>query len=139
MPASARPGTGPGDHCGMSATGGRYWHPAGRTDRAAAAARLLGWWCVAVIALAVALPAQPAAAGEAGTAWTFGINPAPGPDGHTVSYFSMTLGAGQSGARTAIIRNLGNTTETLKVSPSIGITATNGGTAYSGAFGACTG
>jgi hypothetical protein len=104
---------------------------------------------VAVVAAALALAvttvtAGPAglavaAAGGAAPAGTFGVSPAPGPSGHAPAYFSMTLGPGRSATGVALVRNTGSGAVTLKIGPSTGVTATNGGTAYTRAFGRCTG
>jgi hypothetical protein len=91
--------------------------------------------------LALAIPAGSAVAAPSGAApvGTFGINPAPGATGPGLSYFSMTIRPGKSASRTAVIRNEGSAPATLQVGSSAGTTAGNGGTAYVGAFRACTG
>jgi len=91
----------------------------------------------AVLTLGIAAGPAIAAAGSVAPPGTFGINPAAGASGQASAYFSLTLGPGQSATETAIIRNAGTASATLKVSPSAGITATNGGTAYTGAFKPC--
>jgi hypothetical protein len=96
---------------------------------------------VAVIlaALTAVAPALPAAAARAGGNGTFGISPAPASDGRAAPYFSMTAAAGHSASGTAIISNEGQTTEKLKVSQSTGVTAANGGSAFSRSFQRCAG
>jgi len=89
----------------------------------------------AVTALATALPA--AAIGPGGSGG-FGLTPAPRSDGSVPPYFTMTLSAGQSGTGTAIISNPGNTTQKLRIGTSLGVTAANSGSAFSGAFGPCS-
>jgi hypothetical protein len=54
-------------------------------------------------------------------------------------YFSLTLAAGHSAAATAIVSNTGGKTETLTIGRSVGITAANGGSAYSLVSGKCAG
>jgi WxL Interacting Protein, peptidoglycan binding domain len=93
----------------------------------------------ALLALGAAAGPAVAAAGAGAPLGTFGINPAPNASGQASSYFSLTLGPGQSVAETAIVHNTGTATATLKVGPSVGTTATNSGTAYTGAFKACQG
>jgi hypothetical protein len=105
---------------------------------AAAALALAVTTATAGPAAAAAGVAAPPASGAA-PAGTFGVSPAPGPSGHAPAYFSMTIGPGQSVAGVALVRNAGPATVTLKIGPSTGVTATNGGTAYTGAFGRCQG
>jgi hypothetical protein len=98
----------------------------------------------AVLPVLCALPVLPAAAavaggGGGGAAEAFGITPMPGRDGLTAPYFVMTLAAGRSASATALIRNLGTSPETLKVSRSTGTTAANGGSAFVQAFQDCAG
>jgi hypothetical protein len=93
----------------------------------------------AVAALAAVIPALPAAAIPAGGNGQFGLTPAPASDGHTAPYFDLTLAAGDSATATVIVRNQGQTTEKLKLSPSTGVTAANGGSAFSRSFQRCSG
>ena len=80
-------------------------------------------------------------AGAIGTggAESFGLNPAPLPDGRAESYFNLAADRGQSATATVILSDLGHRTEKLKLSPSLGVTAANGGIGYSGASGPCSG
>jgi len=89
----------------------------------------------AVTALATALPAV--AIGPAGSGG-FGLTPAPLSGGTIPPYFTMTLNAGQSATGTAIISNPGKTTQKLRIGSSLGVTAANSGSAFSGAFGPCS-
>jgi hypothetical protein len=97
--------------------------------------------------LAPMMPVMPAAATTAGAVSApgpvgngkFGLTPLPGSDGHAVPYFTMTVAAGQSATGTAIISNLSTATEKLKVSRSTGVTAANGGSAFSHSFQRCSG
>lgn len=90
-------------------------------------------------ALAVVTSALPAAALRAGGNGTFGLTPAPNRNGYVAPYFMLTIPAGGSATRSAIISNPGSTLEQLKISRSTGITATNGGSAFSRAFHPCAG
>jgi hypothetical protein len=81
------------------------------------------------------LPA--AAAGPANGA--FGIAPAPSGDGIISSYFQLTVAPGHSVAGTAIVTNLGQTTEQLKVGRPVGVTASNGGSAFNSDIQRCGG
>ena len=74
-----------------------------------------------------------------GGAESFGLNPAPLPDGRAVSYFNLAADRGQSATATVILSDLGHRTERLKLSRSLGVTAANGGIGYSGASGPCSG
>jgi len=119
-----RPGRQPGDSRG-AAPGGRF-----------------GWSLAAVAAvatLAVVIPPLPAAVALAGGNGQFGLTPAPASNGQTTPYFSLTVAAGGSAAATVVVSNQGNTTEKLKLSPSTGITAANGGSAFSQSFQSCSG
>jgi hypothetical protein len=91
----------------------------------------------ALAALAAVTPALPAAAVGTSGNGAFGLAPAPGSDGRAAPYFSMTVAAGDSATGTAIISNLGQTTERLKVSRSTGQTAANSGSAFSRYFQDC--
>jgi hypothetical protein len=89
--------------------------------------------------LAVVTPALPAAAADAGGNGQFGLTPVPDSTGHAASYFTLTMAAGESAAATALISNGAHVTEKLKVSRATGITAGNGGSAFSRAFQGCSG
>jgi hypothetical protein len=90
----------------------------------------------ALVAVTSALPA--AAAGPSGNG-TFGLTPAPGPDGVVVPYFTLTVAPGSSASGIAVLSNPGSTAEKLKISRATGVTAGNGGSAFSQAFRKCSG
>jgi hypothetical protein len=94
---------------------------------------------LALAALAVATSALPAAAVGAGGNGSFSLTPAPDSDGHAAPYFTMTVAAGDSVSATVMVSNLGTGTEKLKLGLSGGVTATNGGSAFSPTFKGCTG
>jgi hypothetical protein len=116
------------DNSGVSSRSGRRF---GRRATAAAA----------MAALAVVIAAGPAAATGAGTGadGTFGITPAPASDGRAAPYFIMALAPDDTATATAIVTNHGQTPEKLKLSRSTGVTAANGGTAFSQSFQRCSG
>jgi hypothetical protein len=90
--------------------------------------------------LATVFSALPAAAAvPPGGGGQFGLTPAPASDGHTPAYFDLAVAAGDSATATVIVRNQGAATETLKLSQSTGVTAANGGSAFTGAFQRCAG
>jgi hypothetical protein len=103
-----------------------------RFGRGAAAA-------VALAALAAVTPVLPAAAAEAGSNGQFGLTPAPASDGIAAPYFVLTVPPGGSATGTALISNDGTTPEKLKISRSTGVTAANGGSAFTGSFQRCSG
>jgi Bacterial protein of unknown function (DUF916) len=74
-----------------------------------------------------------------GGAQPFGLNPAPLPNGHSESYFNLTAGAGRRATATVILSNLGHKPEKLRLSRSLGVTAANGGVAYTVVSGPCSG
>jgi len=90
-------------------------------------------------ALAVVTPVLPAAAADAGGNGQFGLTPLPDSTGHAASYFTLTMAAGESVADTALIRNAAKVTEKLKISRATGVTAGNGGSAFSRSFQRCSG
>lgn len=94
---------------------------------------------LALAALAIATSALPAAAVGAGGNGSFSLTPAPDSDGKAVPYFTMTVAAGHSASAIVIVSNLGHETEKLKLSPSTGLTAANGGSAFSPTFRSCAG
>ena len=94
----------------------------------------------AMTAMAAGIPAPPVAAAVLiGAPGAFGIAPAPDSHGHVAPYFQITLAAGHSNVGTAIIRNQGGKTVKLRITPSTGTTAVNGGSAFSGSFHHCAG
>jgi hypothetical protein len=92
-----------------------------------------------LVALLAGFPLLAAGAIGTGGPDPFGLNPAPLPDGRAESYFNLAAGAGRSATATVILSDLGHKTEKLKLSPSLGVTAANGGVGYSGASGPCSG
>jgi len=78
---------------------------------------------VALAALAVVIPAWPAAAAPAVGNGQFGITPVPGSNGIAAPYFIMTVAAGRSAVDIAIISN----------------PAGNGGSSFNSSFGGCSG
>ena len=104
--------------------------------------RRVRWRRAAVAGLVALLAAFPLlAAGAIGTggADSFGLNPAPLPDGRAESYFNLAAATGQSATATVILSDLGHKTEKLKLTPSLGVTAANGGIGYSVHSGPCSG
>ena len=92
-----------------------------------------------LVALLAGFPVLAAGAIGTGGAEPFGLNPAPLPDGRSEAYFNLAAGSGRSATATVILSDLGRKTEKLKLSPSLGVTAANGGVGYSGASGPCSG
>lgn len=107
----------------------------GRLGRRLAAPAAL----TALAAAAVLLPAGPSAAAGPGASGTFSITPAPGSAGSPAPYFVMSLAPGATATATVIITNHGPTAEKLKLSRSTGVTAGNGGSAFSQSFQSCAG
>lgn len=110
--------------------------------RGAGPGRRSGWGVAmaAVLAALVAMaPVLPAAAVGVGGNGQFGLTPAPDSAGHAAPYFIMTVAAGDSAAGTALISNEGQQAEQLKVSRATGVTAGNGGSAFSRSFQSCSG
>jgi hypothetical protein len=93
----------------------------------------------ALTAVTAMAAAPPAAAAEAGGNGQFGITPAPTSNGVAAPYFMLTMSPGGSATATAVITNQSSKTEKLKLSPSTGITAGNGGSAYNQPFQRCAG
>lgn len=94
---------------------------------------------VALAALAAVTPLLPAAAAPAGGNGQFGLTPAPDSAGRVAPYFMLTMAAGESATDTALLSNEGRTTEKLKLSRATGVTAGNGGSAFSQEFLRCAG
>ena len=93
----------------------------------------------ALTALTASAAAPPAAAAEAGGNGQFGITPAPASNGVAAPYFMLTVSPGASATATALITNPSNVAEKLKLSRSTGVTAGNGGSAFSRPFQDCAG
>jgi hypothetical protein len=90
-------------------------------------------------AAAPVLPAAAAvAAGPVGNG-KFGLTPTADSTGRADPYFTLTVAAGHSASRAALLSNLGTAREKLKVSRSTGVTAANGGSAFSRSFQRCAG
>ena len=94
---------------------------------------------VVLAALAVVIPALPAAAAPAGGNGQFGLTPVPDSAGRVAPYFMLTMAAGESVTDTALVSNEGRVAEKLKLSRATGVTAGNGGSAFSREFQACAG
>ena len=94
---------------------------------------------VALAALAAVTPVRPAAAAGTVGNGQFGLTPAPASDGRAAPYFTLTVPPGDSATGTALITNEGRTPEKLKISRSTGVTAANGGSAFTGYFQRCSG
>jgi Bacterial protein of unknown function (DUF916) len=94
---------------------------------------------VVAAALAVVTPAVPAAAALAGGNGQFGLTPVPDSAGRAAPYFMLTMAAGQSVTDTALVSNQGQVAEKLKLSRATGVTAGNGGSAFSREFQTCAG
>lgn len=92
--------------------------------------------CLAAISVLSAAP--PAVAGGAGSV-PFGLSPYPNGDGQTPAYFMLSVPAGHSVTASALISNPSHSAEKLILSRSTGVTAGNGGTSFSHAFGRCSG
>ena len=127
----------------MIATGGQSAGQRGGKRGGKRGAVLRLWWrpaaALALAALATATSVLPAAAVGAGGNGSFSLTPAPDSDGQAPPYFTMTVAAGDSTSATVIVSNLGNEAEKLKLGLSAGVTATNGGSAFSPTFQSCTG
>lgn len=96
--------------------------------------------CVASLG-AVALAAQlalaaPAGAVGVGGSQAFGVTPVL-PAGTTGSYFQLALSPGQTRREAVRVSNASSAPLTLRLGASVGVTASNSGSAYSGAFAAC--
>jgi hypothetical protein len=94
---------------------------------------------VVVAGLAAVTPALPAMAVGVPGSGAFSITPAPSSSGQAASYFSMTVAAGGVASGTAIISNEGQTTDTLDIGRSVGVTAAYGGSAYAAPTQRCAG
>jgi hypothetical protein len=93
----------------------------------------------ALAAVGTATGVLPAVAAEAGGNGQFGITPAPDANGIATPYFTLTVLAGGSATATAVITNQSDSVEKLRLGRSTGITAVNGGSAYSRPFQRCAG
>jgi Bacterial protein of unknown function (DUF916) len=92
-----------------------------------------------VVAAAVVTPVLPAAAAPAGGNGQFGLTPVPDSAGRAAPYFMLTMAAGESATDTALVSNEGQVAEKLKLSRATGVTAGNGGSAFSQEFQGCSG
>lgn len=109
--------------------------PGGRFQRAIAAAAAVGMLAavITVLPIATAVAAGPVSNGK------FGLTPVPASNGRAAPYFTLTVAAGQAATSTVLLSNLGHATEKLKVGRSTGVTAANGGSAFSRSFQRCAG
>jgi hypothetical protein len=113
-----------------------------RWRQAAAAglvALLAGFPLVAAGAAGTGTSTGSGAAIGTGGAQPFGLNPASSSDGHSLSYFNLTAGTGQQATATVVLSNLGHKSERLRLNRSLGVTAANGGIAYTAVSGPCSG
>jgi len=94
---------------------------------------------VVMAALAVVTPVLPAAAAPAGGNGQFGLTPVPDSTGRVAPYFTLTMAAGESVTDIALVSNEGQVAEKLKLSRATGVTAGNGGSAFSQEFTKCSG
>jgi Bacterial protein of unknown function (DUF916) len=94
---------------------------------------------VVMAALAVVTPVVPAAAAPAGGNGQFGLTPVPDGTGRVAPYFMLTMAAGESATDIALVSNEGQAAEKLKLSRATGVTAGNGGSAFSQEFQKCSG
>jgi hypothetical protein len=122
--------------CYSAVTAARWLGPRAPRSRRFAAALASAAAAVAVFA---AVPSLPALAIGTGGPDGFGLAPAPDGWGYTPPYFSLGLAAGRSATATAILSDTGTDAETLELGVSLGITAVNSGTAYSGFTRQCAG
>jgi uncharacterized membrane protein len=92
------------------------------------------------IALAAWVFVSPVGAiGVSGGTMPFGLTPAPDGDGQAPSYFDLNAAAGQRVAEVVVLSNQGSRDQTLKLSPSTGVTSPNSGSAFYGYFQPCVG
>ncbi len=93
-----------------------------------------------ILAAAMILPAPGAGAVVVGGGATpFGASPAALPDGTGRAYFQLPIAAGQSATDSVVLTNKGAAAETLRLSPSTGVTQPTSGTSFAGYYRACTG
>lgn len=78
------------------------------------------------------------AIGVSGSA-PFGLSPSPDSHGVSRPYFEMQVLPGQSVSDSVVVSDQGRSPETLLISPALGVTASNSGTAFEGAFEPCSG
>ncbi|MHB1210205.1 MAG: COG1470 family protein [Acidimicrobiales bacterium] len=69
----------------------------------------------------------------------FGLSPSPDSQGLSRAYFVLQAAPGQSVSDSVVVSDQGRNSETLLISPALGVTASNSGAAYEGAFAPCTG
>ena len=125
---------------------GRGRHPGAVAARPALARPILALLARPILAL---LPLLALLAAVAGTAparaasgpaiGPFGLIPAATAAGQARSYFRLAIGPGRSARDVAVISNEGRVTERLRVTVSVGVTATNSGSAYETPRGRCAG
>jgi hypothetical protein len=78
-------------------------------------------------------------AAPAGGNGQFGLTPVPDSAGRVAPYFMLTMAAGESATDIALVSNEGHVAEKLKLSRATGVTAGNGGSAFSQEFKGCSG
>jgi hypothetical protein len=69
----------------------------------------------------------------------FGLAAAPGSPGQAGSYFQLAVAPGHAITAVLLVANLGHKTQTLALGHALGITASNGGSAFLPASGRCSG
>ncbi len=69
----------------------------------------------------------------------FGLSPSPDSHGVSRPYFELQVLPGQSVSDSVVVSDQGRSPETLLISPALGVTASNSGTAFQGAFEPCSG
>jgi hypothetical protein len=116
----------------------------GRTGSAVAAGGRGRLWrrlflAAVLAALAASLQAPASATTAPSRPGAFGLTPAPTRSGVAAPYFMLSMAPGESAVATAIVSNLGPKTEQLKVSRATGVTAANGGSAFTRYFQRCSG
>jgi hypothetical protein len=89
--------------------------------------------------LAVMTALAPAAAADVLATGPFSLTPSLTPPDEPRSYFQLEVAPGSSAWDTAIISNVGTTTDRLQITISRGVTAGNSGSAYEDMSGRCSG
>jgi hypothetical protein len=113
---------------------GSGWRRSGRRGAPSA----IGLAVVVLITLSVMAVATPATAIGIGGDTPIGMSPSALPNGQARSYFTLTVAAGQSTTDSVVVTNQGTGNETIKISPSLGVTSPQSGTAFQGYFKPCT-
>jgi hypothetical protein len=88
---------------------------------------------------ATAIFARTAGAASIGGPAPFGLTPAAAANGQAAPYFTLSLTPGHAATDTVEVTNLGESSETLKLSPSTGTTSPNSASAFDDSFVPCVG